>query len=86
MQAEIGSGADLGRLVKHIRLRHGLTQRELAARLGVSHRWYSELESGKGKQANERYFEVLERLGIRLFAEIDDFAAGEASDAEGGRG
>lgn len=72
MQAILMSPADVGQLVRHVRARHGLTQRELAARLGVSQRWYSELESGKGKQANERYFEVLSALGIRLMAEIDD--------------
>lgn len=79
MRAEISSGADIGRLVQYIRHAHGLTQRELAARLGVSHRWYNELESGKGKQANERYFEVLERLGIRLYTEVDE--TGTANDA-----
>lgn len=68
----IGSPADVGRLVRHVRLRRGLTQRELAARLGVTHRWFSELESGKVKQANERYFAVLGALGIRLWAETDD--------------
>lgn len=72
MRALIGSPADVGRLVRHVRLRHGLTQRELAAKLGVTHRWLSELESGKGKQANERYFAVLGMLGIGLSAEIDD--------------
>lgn len=72
MQAVIGSPADIGRLVAHVRRRHGLTQRDMAARLGVTHRWYSELESGKGKQANARYFAVLAAMGIRLRAEVDD--------------
>lgn len=72
MQAIIHSPQDLGRVVRHVRTQHGLTQRELAAKLGVTHRWFSELESGKGKQANDRYFEVLRALGVRLTAEIDD--------------
>ncbi len=68
MEAVIQSPADLGRLVRHTRRAHDLTQRELATRLGVSQRWLFELEAGKGKQLNERYFEVLAALGIRLTA------------------
>jgi transcriptional regulator with XRE-family HTH domain len=44
----------------------------LAERLGVTQRWLSELEAGKGKQANERYFEVLHLLGVRLMGIVDD--------------
>jgi len=72
MQAIVNSPADMGRLVRHVRVQHGMTQRQLAARLGVTHRWLSELESGKGKQANERYFAVRGALGIRLRAEVDE--------------
>lgn len=72
MRAELSTPQDIGRLVRYVRKRHGLTQRELASRLGVTHRWLSELESGHGKQANARYFEVLEMLGIRLIGEIED--------------
>ena len=72
MQAIVTSPSDIGRLVRHVRLAHGLTQRELAERLGVTHRWLSELESGKGKQANERYFQVITSLGINLTATIDE--------------
>lgn len=70
MQAIITSPADMGRLVRHVRTSHGLTQRQLAEQLGVTHRWLSELESGKGKLLNERYFEVLRALGIGLAAEV----------------
>lgn len=72
MEALITSPADLGRLVRHVRHQHGFTQRELAARIGVTHRWLSELESGRGKQANDRYFEVLGSLGITLTASVPD--------------
>jgi HTH-type transcriptional regulator/antitoxin HipB len=72
MEAIIASPADLGRLVRHTRESHGITQRDLAARLGVSQRWLSELEAGKGKQINERYFAVLGALGIHLRATVSD--------------
>lgn len=68
MKAEIGSPADMGKLVKHVRVSRKLSQQELAAHLGVSQRWLSELELGKGKQLNEKYFEILSMLGIRLSA------------------
>lgn len=72
MQAIIASPADLGRLVRQTRQAHDVTQRDLAARLGVSQRWLSELESGKGKQINDRYFAVLAALGIHLTATVHD--------------
>jgi len=61
MQAVIASFEDLGRLVRHAREAHGLSQH-----------WLSELESGKGKQINARYFAVLDALGIRLSAALSD--------------
>lgn len=72
MQAIITSPADLGRLVRHTRESHGLSQRELAERIGITQRWLSELESGKGKQINARYFAVLDALDIRLSASVAD--------------
>ena len=72
MQAVIASPADLGRLIRRTRESHHITQRELAARLDVSQRWLSELEAGKGKQINERYFAVLAALGIHLTATVTD--------------
>jgi transcriptional regulator with XRE-family HTH domain len=41
-----------------------LSQDELAARLGVTQRWLSELETGKPKILDDRLFEVIARLGI----------------------
>ncbi len=72
MEAELKSPADVGRLVRHLRVSHGMSQRDLAERLGVTQRWLSELEAGKGKQANERYFEVLHLLGVRVMGIVDD--------------
>ncbi|GAA4517443.1 helix-turn-helix domain-containing protein [Brevibacterium yomogidense] len=70
MRAQISSAADMGRLVRYVRNHHGVSQRDLAQRLGVTQRWLSELESGKGKQLNDRYFRVLTALGVRLDAEV----------------
>ncbi len=72
MKASVQSAHDLGALVKRIRTHHGLTQRELASKLGTSQRYVYELEVGKPKLADERYFTLLAALGISLTAESDD--------------
>lgn len=58
------SAEDLGRAVRHTRTAAGLTQVDLAARLGVSQRWLSELENGKPKILDHRLFDVITRLGL----------------------
>lgn len=66
MHGVMKSVADLGLMIYGIRQRNGLSQRELAARLGVSQRYLSELETGKPKVLNHQFFAVLEKLGIEL--------------------
>ena len=72
MRAEVRSPEDLGRLVRRLREANHLTQRELAARLGTSQRYIYELENGKPKTADRRYFELLTLLGITLTAVSGD--------------
>ncbi|NYF09473.1 transcriptional regulator with XRE-family HTH domain [Leifsonia sp. AK011] len=72
MRAVVRTPPDLGRLVKRLRESHGLSQRELADRLGTSQRYIYELEAGKPKMADDRYFELLALLGITLTAEAPD--------------
>ncbi len=72
LRAVIASPEDLGALVRRIRTEHGLSQRQLAQRLGTSQRYLHELETGKPKRADARYFELLRQLGIRFTAEVDD--------------
>ncbi|TFD23008.1 helix-turn-helix transcriptional regulator [Cryobacterium sp. TMS1-13-1] len=76
MIAQIRSAVDLGDFTRRIRLQHGMTQRQLAVALGTTQRYVSELEAGKPKRADERYFEILARLGIALSAQstspVDD--------------
>lgn len=49
-----------------------MSQRDLATRLGTSQRYLYELETGKPKRADARYFEVLALLGISLTADVSD--------------
>lgn len=66
MHGVMKSMSDLGLMVYGIRQRTGLSQRELASRLGVSQRYVSELETGKPKVLNDQFFSVMEKLGIEL--------------------
>lgn len=66
MHGVMKSVADLGLMVYGIRQRSGLSQRDLAGRLGVSQRYLSELENGKPKVLNDQFFAVMEKLGIEL--------------------
>lgn len=72
MQAEIHSQRDLGALVRRVRLRHGYTQRQLAAALGVSQRYVYEVEKGLPKRVDDNFHALLRKLGISLIAEIAD--------------
>jgi HTH-type transcriptional regulator/antitoxin HipB len=72
MRAVVRSPEDLGRMVRRLRVANHLSQRELASRLGTSQRYVYELENGKPKTADGRYFELLSLLGITLTAESRD--------------
>jgi HTH-type transcriptional regulator/antitoxin HipB len=69
MRALIEKPEDIGRFVQRIRTEAHLTQRELAAALGTSQRYVSELEAGKPKRIDSNYFDLLRKLGITLSAE-----------------
>lgn len=72
MHGVMKSMSDLGLMVYGVRQRAGLSQRDLAARLGVSQRYLYELETGKPKVLNAQLFAVLDKLGIELsFRERD---------------
>ncbi|HZL81698.1 MAG TPA: helix-turn-helix transcriptional regulator [Demequina sp.] len=66
------SPADVGRAVRHARGELGMSQVELAERLGVSQRWLSELETGKPKILDARLFDVLAQVGLNLAWSLDD--------------
>ncbi|MFM9877805.1 MAG: helix-turn-helix domain-containing protein [Rhodoglobus sp.] len=63
---------DLGEIVRTIRLAHKISQDDLAAQLGVTQRYLSELERGKPKILDDRYFTVLSRLGITIMYTTND--------------
>ena len=60
----------LGRVLQQSRLLSGLTQRELADRLGISQRYVWEIEAGKPSVFTERLFAFMRETGMTLTATI----------------
>ena len=60
------TGAQVGRWVRGLRRRSGLTQTQLSAATGVSQRYISELESGKTDLTISRLMLLVDHLGATL--------------------
>jgi transcriptional regulator with XRE-family HTH domain len=69
---EVRSAAELGEFLAQARLLSGLTQRDLAAKLGVSQRYVWELEAGEPTLWAKRYFAAMRATGMSLKATIVD--------------
>jgi HTH-type transcriptional regulator / antitoxin HipB len=78
--ARITSSSSMGAVLREARALSGLTQQELATRLGVDRRYIVEIEQGKPTKALERLFDYMQETGVRLFADID--APSEAPHGE----
>jgi transcriptional regulator with XRE-family HTH domain len=77
---EIRKYSDLGEAIKHVRLGRGLTQSELAERLGFERFYVRELESGaRPPLFVTRLFRVLRLLRIRVTVsyELDERERGD---------
>jgi HTH-type transcriptional regulator / antitoxin HipB len=73
VKARVNSPDELGTALREFRMRRGMTQRELAAELGVSQRYISELEQGKPGVFTTRLFGVFRILAIRMsLDQVDD--------------
>ncbi len=87
LRGQVRNAATLGLMLQQGRLARGLSQRELAAELGLTQRWVSEMEAGKPGKFTERLFKMLEASGVRLYAEIDEPTGNvDRNDARGDRG
>ena len=71
-QGRVGSPEELGDAIRQGREIQGWSQRELAARLGVTQKWLWELEQAKPGLLTERLFAALQTVGVGLIAEFDD--------------
>jgi len=65
--------AALGQAVKHFREDAGLTQAELAEKVGIRRVYLAEFEAGKVTEQTERLVSLLRALGVRLVATKADW-------------
>jgi len=68
---QIKSAIDIGRLIRLSRQQKNWSQSQLAAELGTSQRWVSEIENGKSRAELGRVLKCLRVLGVALDAKID---------------
>ena len=52
-------------------MEQGLSQRELAKKLGISQKWIWEMEQGKPGILMDRLFSILNNVGITMFVEFE---------------
>ena len=72
VRARVNTLDELGTALREFRMRSKLTQRELAAELGVSQRYIWELEHGKPGVLTDRLFNVFRLLSIKMTLEQMD--------------
>lgn len=60
------SPASLGTAIRHYRHAAGLSQAQLAARVGVHRSYLSDLERGKETEQLRRILHLLKELGVRM--------------------
>ena len=67
---KVTSAESLGRILQQARLLSGISQRELAARLGTTQRYIWEIEAGKPSIFMDRLFAAMRETGMELTATI----------------
>jgi HTH-type transcriptional regulator/antitoxin HipB len=67
---KVTSPESLGRILQQARLLSGLSQRELARRLGTTQKYVWELEAGKPSIVMDRLFAAMRETGMELTATI----------------
>ncbi|MDR2108593.1 MAG: helix-turn-helix domain-containing protein [Coriobacteriales bacterium] len=70
-RSKLYSGEQIGTVIKARRQTLGLTQQDLADRLGCSQRWIWELEQGKESIYLRRLLRLCREMDIKLLAELD---------------
>lgn len=74
----VKTAKDLGNLVHDRRKALGMTQAELAARVGVSRLWVNQVESGHGGAAVAKVLQLLTALGMTV--NLDLAPRGDAAE------
>lgn len=79
----IPNAESLGRVIQQGRLLRGLSQRDLADRLGISQRSVWEIESGRPNRHTDRIFTLMREVGVTLNAEVSVPVVGADTDRTG---
>jgi transcriptional regulator with XRE-family HTH domain len=69
----IYTAASIGPAIRHYRLQDGLTQAELADRVGLTPSYLSRLENGQETEQLRRIVAVLKQLGVRMTLQHADW-------------
>lgn len=75
-QARLAPYEEIARLVIKHRMAQGLTQQELARRMGTSHSAISRIESGQHKTSVATLQRLAEALGVRFIVGFESGPAG----------
>jgi transcriptional regulator with XRE-family HTH domain len=85
-RAIVRDASHLGRMLREGRESQGLTQRELAERLGITQRDVYSMESGSPTKYAHRLFQMMAALGLTMTVEVPDIPTDTADTAEAPRG
>jgi HTH-type transcriptional regulator/antitoxin HipB len=69
-RATVRDAAHLGRMLREGRESQGMTQRDLAERLGITQRDVYNMESGSPTKYAHRLFQILAATGLTLTVEL----------------
>jgi transcriptional regulator with XRE-family HTH domain len=67
------TAASIGPAIRHYRLQEGLTQAELADRVGLTPSYLSRLENGQETEQLRRIVATLKQLGVRMTLQHADW-------------
>jgi transcriptional regulator with XRE-family HTH domain len=67
------TAASIGPAIRHYRLQEGLTQAELADRVGLTTSYLSRLENGRETEQLRRIVALLKQLGVRMTLQHADW-------------
>ena len=77
---KVESVADLGALIRQARQTAGMTQEELADRIGTTRQWMIRVEQGRRTTAMSMVLLALSELGLEMVAHLDLPPRDRASD------